>query len=276
MIRNKSYENIKAQQGQILIIVVAVMIIALGIGVSVSARFVNRLHNTSQTDNASRASAIAEAAVERFLVKSQQTLEDYINYNNCGSNCNLTIINPDGVVANATVTLSFEGNSIASLPLSLIKNETQQVNLTGYSNSQNLYVCWNSSSGNHPSIVASLIYGSSGSYNMDTYAYNSVGSQNTSNGFSLSSSNLGYTDCFVLQSKTTPVLLRIKSIYDDASVYVVPGSNLTLPKQGIYIESIGTVGSTIKKVKVLKSFSYLPSQFDYVLYQKSQTSPLSN
>ncbi len=264
-----------SQRGQTVVAITFLMLIALGIGVTISTSFFKNLRMVANIDSAGRALGVAEAAAERLLLESQQTLQDYITYGNCGANCTLQITGDDGVDATATVVLSYVGNSTENYQIALKKTETTEVNLTGYPNGQNVSVCWNSLTGDLPAVTVLFFYGTSGSYSTDNYAYNSIGST-YSNGFSTASSNYGYTNCFTVTGKTNPVALRIKPLYADVTAFVVPTAGATIPMQGILITSTGVFGDALKTIKVTKSFSHSPTLFDYVLYQKTPDYPLSN
>lgn len=266
----------QSQKGQTLVLITLLMVLALGIGISVSSGFFKSLRSNVESDLSSRAVAVAEAAVEGLLLLPQATLESYIALNNCGSVCTLNITGSDGVVASAQVTLSYMGNSSSAYPIDFKQNDTVEVNLQSYPNNTNVYVCWNNpASGPLPSFTALYFYGTSGSYNVDNFSYNSL-SSSYSNGFSTASSNFGYTNCFTITGKTTPVSVRVRALYADATAYIVPANGSSIPTQGILMTSTGTVKDTVKIVQVVKGFSYTPTIFDYVLYQKTTDSPLSN
>ena len=99
--------RVKNEKGQVLVMAIIIMAIALAIGVTVSSRYMSTLKNISESDNSSRALAVAEAAIENILIIPQETLENYINYNNCGNNCVLEISGESNYRARADVTLSF-------------------------------------------------------------------------------------------------------------------------------------------------------------------------
>src|SRR3989338_410727 len=99
------------QKGQTFVIVLMIMILALSIGLTVSSRFIKNLRNVVGSDNSSKATGVAEAAIERILLIPTDTLTSYINNNTCGSDCALQIVDSTGQKFDATVTLSFEGNS---------------------------------------------------------------------------------------------------------------------------------------------------------------------
>lgn len=269
--------NLKDQRGQTIVSVIMIMIIALSVGISVSTRFIKSLRNTSRTDESSRAYAISEALVERILTIDYETLVDYVQFNNCGSSCTLQIIGADGVVSNATATLSFAGGSNSAFPINLKTDEVFEISLLGYPNGTNLNICWNQPiSGDLPSITATLIHGLDGNYQADAFSYNSIGSIYSANNFSVATAGYGYDNCAQITGTTNMVALRVRSIYNNIDAYVLPASGVNLPSQGISISSIGTVNETERQVNVILSGPYLPIQFDYVLYSKSFDLPLSN
>jgi len=269
--------RLQNQKGQTFIIVVVVMVIALTIGISISSRFISTLKSLSRSDSSTRAVGIAEASVERLLLKTTDELESYITNNNCGSNCYLEITSPEGLKAVSNVTLSYVGNSTSSYNLDLSTITSSEVNLKGYPTNTNLYVCWNTPlSGDKPSVSAIYVSGAVGSYVSTGYAYNSVSSSHTDNKFSTAAPNQGYANCFTVLSSANSALIRLKSHYNNVTVVVIPSGGASLPKQGVLISAIGSVGDEKKKVEVVKSTVALPPEFDYVLYQKTTSSSLSN
>ncbi len=253
------------------------MVIALGIGVTMSTRYVQTLKQRVGQDASNRALAVAEAGVERMLNTDYETLLDYINFNNCGSACSLDIVGADGVTANAAITLAIAGGSSDPHEINLELNSVVEVNMEGYPNSTDIYICWDSpATGDLPSITGYIIKGGEGNYGMGAFSINSLGSLYGDNGFTDATSSLGYTHCATINSSTDPDVLRIRALYNGVRAYVIPSGGATLPSQGILITSLGTVLDSEKTVEVLMSNPYLPTPFDYVLYQKSEDNPLSN
>ena len=265
------------EDGQILVIIVIVMVVSITLGVSVSTSFLKRINRFSSVDTLSRAGGVAEAAVEKLLLKDIATLSSYIQNNTCGADCSLQITGIDGLTATAVVQLSYLGNSSSNFEINLKQSEAHEVNLGGYPDSRNLSVCWNTpASGDYPSIFANYIYGTSGSYKVDSYAYNTVGSLNSGNGFTAAAANNGYSNCFSITGRQNPQLLRLKTIYADVDAVIISAQGTVFPKQGILIESIGTVAGVSKKITVKKMYESVPYEFDYIIYQKSLSEPLSN
>lgn len=264
--------SFKHQQGQTLIIVLMVMIVALTVGVTVSSRYIKTLRNLSESDNSTRALAVAEAAVERMLIVPTETLEDYINFNNCGANCVLEIYGDSNYAARADVTLSFTGSLGDFYETKVNEGEVYQLFLNGYASGSSLDVCWDDMA----SIYASYIYENSGVVLSDVYAYNPIGYAGSENGFLEASPMHGYGNCFTVNTTGTPDVLRVKSYNEESYLYFVPASGQTIPNQGILITAVGRSGDAIRTVKVLKTQGSVPEDFDYVIFQKSADAPLSN
>jgi len=266
------------KKGQTLIIVVLTMMMALAVGISISSRFLKSVNVTTRSDSSNRALAVAEALTERLLVKPYATLKGYIDFGNCGTECALSINGTDGVLATASAVLSYVGNDSNSLPVSLKRDKVTEVYLTGYTANKTLSVCWNNpQSGGEGSVAGFLVYDTGGStYVLSNFAYNSLNSVYSSNGFSQAVSDFGYTNCFNIVGQTTPKLLRLKSVYNDVEAYVIPAAGATIPVQGILIKSTGTVQNSTRVISVTKSNSYLPIPFDYTIQVKSTTNPFSN
>ena len=260
------------EKGQTLIIAIIIMILALTVGVMVSNRYISTLKNISESDNSSRALAVAEGAIENILVIPQETLENYINYNNCGSACILEISGQSNYRARADVTLNFAGGSNEPYVIKISNGDVYQLSLNGYSSNSTVDVCWDSTA----SIYGSYIYESSGAVLSEIYSYNPIGYAGAANGFSEAVSSHGHTNCFSVTALGTPRVLRIKPFNEDTFVYFVPSVGQNIPSQGILITSVGRSGDAVKTVQVLKTTGAVPEYFDYVIYQKSLDTPLSN
>jgi len=260
------------EKGQTLVAIVVLMVLALTVGVVVSNRFIKSLRDISQSDNSSKALAVAEAGIERMLLVPNETLEGYINFGNCGSDCVLEITGALGIKVRADISLSFLGATSDPFEMKGKEGEAIQVYLSGYSSGATLDVCWDDSS----SIYASYIYDQSGVIKSNIYAYNPVSYVGFDNGFTEAASSHGHQSCFTVTASNTPKLLRIKPFLSDPMIYVIPSEGQNLPSQGVLIISTGRAGNAIRVVKVLKATSSSPEYFDFVIYQKSDTDPLSN
>jgi hypothetical protein len=269
--------HFRDQRGQTLLIIIFMMLISLSIGLGVSSTFFKTVRHLADTNSSTRALAIAEAAVERLLLFPVATLESFIDMGNCGGNCQLSITGEDGIVASASVQLEYIGKSTEPLPLNLSVSEISEVNLQNYPNNTTLRVCWDDQiSGENPSVVALMYYGTSGSYLVDNYAVNSGSSLRDENGFAMALSHGAYSNCFTVEGRNSPQFLRLKSVYNSADVYIVPSNGSVLPSQGVVMTSTGSVNEISRKVVVKKTLPVLPEEFDYAIFQKSLTDTLSN
>jgi hypothetical protein len=273
MIKNNLLKLHKKQEGQTLVIVFVMMVISLSIGIAISSRYVKTLNIITTGDNTSRAHAVGEAAIEHILLLPISTLEDYAQNGTCGSDCTLSITADDGQVITATIELSRLGSSSEPFLVELDQTSTSQVMLTGYPDNTDLNVCWNESD---MSVHAIFIHGTKGSYVADSMSYNPPTTTHSDNNFDMAAPAMGFNQCFTFNSQTDPSMVRLKSYYQDGSVMVVPSTGANLPTQGILIESTGVAGTSVKKVSVIITDPILPAIFDYALYQKSTTDPLSN
>ena len=263
-------------KGQTIAAILLLLTLALIVGTGVSARFITTLRTRVTTDFSYRAEGAAQALAERILLKDFQTLKDYITYNNCGSNCTLTI-SQSGIDSSATASLSYVGNSSAPYEVNLKTTESSEVSLLSYGNNKNLNVCWNNlSSGVKPSVIALYVSGTTGSYQADSYAVNASGSSYSSNGFISASPNFGYSNCFTITGKSSPQILRLRSVYANVNVYVLPLAGSNIPSQGIKIISKGSSGNATKTIVVTKSDTFLPVDFDYTLFQNAVDETLTN
>lgn len=273
----KKFSIVKNQSGQTIASIVMIMIVALSVSVAISARFFKTLRQASRTDSANRSLAVAEALVENLLSKDYQTLQDYIDFNSCGTECVLQIVGDDGVEANATATLTRAGNSSEPFEIEVTEDSLVEVSLDGYPDDTPVYVCWDvPGAGELPSLTGALLKGVDGDYSIDAYSYNSIGSIHADNGFSDATSQSGFDNCFSVDSSTSPKALRVKSIYNGVTAYIIPEGGANLPSQGILISSTGTVEEAERTVEVLMSTPYMPAPFDYVIYHYSSDYPLSN
>lgn len=261
----------KWEKGQTLIIVMVVMVIALTIGVTISSRYIKTLRDISETDNSSRALAVAEAAIEKILLIPDETLSDYISSGICDV-CMLEISGESNYRARADVELSHAGLTDDVYEIKIGEGEVYQLNLNGYSSGSTLDVCWNGMA----SFYGSYIYQESGNYSTEIFSYNPIGYSGAFNGFTEAVAKYGYDNCFEVTTLGTPYVLRVKPYNEETFVYFIPSNGQSIPSQGILITSVGRSGNAIRTVKVLKTDGSVPEFFDYVIYQKSLDDPLSN
>lgn len=254
------------QKGQIFVISVFVSIIALSTVILLSSRYVKNLRSIVTTYNSQKALYVAESLAERLLEKSDQTLSDYVRNNNCSSDCYLEF--EDGSQAYANISLLGDSSDIYNS--SIKKDETLEINIDGYPVDTPLEVCWNEKS----SLEISYISQKNGDYLVESFAYNSVASPYSSN-FETATPNHGYSNCANLKFFNTPLVLRIKSLYESTNLFVVTKSGVKLPLQGFIFNIKGRFLDINKKISITKKYQVTTDILDYVIYQKSIDSSLS-
>lgn len=262
----------KSEKGQILVATLVLMFLSLALGISISGGFISNLRNQAQSDEASKAAAAADALVEKLLLEPTETLEEYIANNSCGSACTWSVTDTTGQLITATATLSYAGNTSETFTTDLSTTMPYQLNLRSYTSGKTLDICWDTPA----SIYASYIKEASGVLTSKAYAYNAADTGYPENGLPLALAKEPYASCFTVTATDTPTMLRLKTYYLNTQVYIIPESGEVIPKQGVLITSTGKSGTATRKVYVLKSTGTLPSQFDYAIYQKSSSAPLSN
>lgn len=270
---NKYHYKISNEKGQTLVIIIILMIIALSIGIAISSKYIRGLKNISQTDQSTKAIGIAEGAIENILIMPISTIEDYAANGTCGANCHMEITDANGQVLTADVNLSILGNTSEPFLVTLKKDQSAQINLTGYPSGQDITVCWNQAD---MSVSGLYLHGTVGDYQATAFAYNPTTTTHGDNNFDLAIPLFGYNNCFIVTAVDDSVMLRMKAYYQEGVALVIPASGATLPTQGILIESKGSAGTTEKTVSVIITDPVLPSQFDYTLIQKDPAEPLSN
>jgi hypothetical protein len=271
MFKTAQYYKNKKEKGQTLIIVIVIMVLALSVGITVSSRYIKTLRDISESDNATRALAVAEAAVENVLMVSEEDLEQYIASGVCDV-CTLEITGESGYRARADVELSHTGFTDDFFEVRINEGEVFQLSLVGYDSNSTIDVCWDGQA----SIYGSYIYEQSPEFFSQIYTYNPIGYSGSPNGFLEASPLNGHENCFSVSTVGTPRVLRIKPYNEETFVYFYPASGQNIPSQGILITSVGRSGNAIRTVKVLKTTGMVPEFFDYVIYQKSLSAPLSN
>jgi hypothetical protein len=252
--------------GQVLVAVTILLILALSVGVAASSRMLKNIKVFSRSDDSAKALAAAEAAVERILLKDDDTIDEYITNGTCGSDCYISFADS----SEATVALSYLANTEEPFEVSLSISDVSAVDLEGYPSGSIVDVCWDEDT----SVVGLYVYLDS-EYKAEPYAYNPTGFD-FGNGLLVASAGHGYASCFQVDTEGTPQLLRLRAEHLDTTATVFPASGQTMPGQGFLIESVGKAGDTVKKVRVAKRNSVLPAIFDYAIYQASETESLSN
>ncbi|NMB70340.1 hypothetical protein GYA27_04030 [candidate division WWE3 bacterium] len=299
---NKKQIYIKNEQGQALLFVVVALTVAMAIGMSVSTRTISSVRRSTSTDTSSRVYSAAEGGIEWFLNQPSTVLNALSDGNtNGGSECpsgtqphetngaacviNYSSATGDNVRSRAIVTIApFTYNSPTGSPnhywFYVNTGEVKEVALGGSYNG-NMRVCWSSQDSaitpdiyysyynNNNGIIRKSILKNQSRPNVNVSETNPVTLTTTASGTSYPT--LDFTDCAVINISNNSVMgIRFKAMYAPAKVGVFEMDD-TLPVQGYTISSIGELFEnelirTVKKLRVYRSFQYLPAVFDYAIY----------
>lgn len=282
-----------SQSGQILLITLLVLSVAVTIGLAMVSRTTTDSSITNQIEESSRAFNAAEAGIELALG---------------GGIAGPTgaIVGSGGTSANYVVSPSSLGGTspVFVFPRLSRRGETETVwlidhnidgtpNFTGPNMGTNpLRICW-STGGTVPAVAISVYYRlASGQFQVWKSAYDPIrdsrsypsngGVPLATNNFDMASvatdqlctSDMSYRVDIPLNAvaAATPVMLRIRPIYADASLSV-SGISRNVRTQGNIFDSCGTIGSTpgagsgvTRCIQVFQQYRSPAAMFDYSLY----------
>lgn len=262
----------KNQQGQTLILILIVTVISLTVGVAISSRAVSTMKQTSYTAQAGKAQKFADAGAEEALALSAAELDALV-----GTPVSRDV---DGVAGNdVTYNVTRVGGG-TTVTATLEKDQTVQIDLTGYGSGQAVNIYWVSEAteeANKAALVLSFIYDDAGTTKLTKYAYDPDGVRRGSNNFSAPGlgATIGGTTYNYGATINTPTgtnrIVRVRPLYNSvANSFVIQatGAN-TFPNQGHTITSTGYYGDAQWTVEVTKMNPALPAIFDYAIFSES-------
>jgi len=253
-------------KGQALLIVVLVMVVALTVGLGLMSRTTTDIKVSQQQEESARAFSAAEAGIEEALrsggiIGGPVTLDSGANYTSTVSETGYTeFLFPDEIFPGQTATLWLAEHSGDDL------DETNTYSGASFD------LCWRGGA-----VEVSVYYKSGGDYQVRRGAYDPDGARRSSNHFSAPDGG----SCLNLANKKTVRLAdlgvpggatllfaNLKPYYSTTKIGAV-ASGSPFPSQGKEIESIGTLGTITRKVKVFRSWPAPPAIFDYGLFSGS-------
>ncbi len=255
------------QRGQTLILMLVVTVVSLTIGVAISSRAVSTLKQTSYTAQAGKAQKFADAGIEEALGAADLSAE--VGTHNID-------VDGDGT-DDVTYTVEEIGGG-ETVEVILEKDQTTEIDLTGYGSGQAVDLYWVSGSGERASraaLVLTFIYESGGETNLEKHAYDPEAVAHGNN-FTVPSSLGPYTvggkDYDYRAQISTPSgtnrVLRIHSLYNDVSnslVLQITGTN-SFPNQGYKITSTGGYGEAEWTIEATKMNPALSTIFDFAIF----------
>jgi len=276
------------QRGQVLLIVVLVMVVSLTVGLSVATRTITNLRLSTEEEQSQRALSAAEAGIERAL-QSGSTEGTVVQDQELSNDANISKVTVDQIVEAEFLINS--GNKVT-------KNDGVDIWLSTYSSDSDqnyanpwtgeLEVFWGSSSdsclANSSNTMAALeVVVLSGTKNNPTAKHfpvdpctqrranynnfcpnsgNSECPSYSSAGGSVSGKQFAYSFTIPV---TSGLIARIVPLYAGTAIGVKgrdgSGAGKTLPPQGTVIESIGTSGTTQRKITLYRGYPKVPTEF---------------
>ena len=251
------------QKGQVLLVILLVMVVGLTIGLSLSTRSVTDIKISTQLEESSRAFAAAEAGIEAAL-KGEAAPATPIPIGNAayifstaptGGTDQPLALGKIGIADTYTVWLAAH-------------TDTGEIDLTDAYGGNSIDVCWQKVEGTiEPAMEISIIYQQGANYQIWRGAYDPSSRSNNFDGTDTIDCGGGFTyGKTVSLPGGTPIALRLRPFYAEASIGIAPQGGNNLPSQGLTITSTGTAGETTRKVEVIESYPSLPAIFDYVLF----------
>lgn len=274
------------KSGQVLIFVLMVMVVGLTIGLAAASRSITDVRLSTQSEQAERAFAAAEAGVEEALARNIGVLvasgtKEY-----------------SGVVGEVPYTVTIKkaeaSNVLASskpvakddvIQILTKSDDDPQIDLSGAT----ITVYWVDTSNNietndPAALEVTEIYQSGDSYLTKRYGFkpNVTESETVAaSGFKLIDGCS--SDCAILGKNYRykanvslsdgTLMLRFRPLSRSSSTSIgvkvsSPGTSgdANFPPQSYEIEGVGTVGNVVRRVKVNRSLETLPSIFDYALF----------
>ncbi len=298
-----NFKYIKSDQsGQALLLVIVSLTVALAVVTSISVRNLSSISRIAQTDSSYRVSAAAEGGAERFLSLSNAQLFN-IASDASSSSCSSAGVTYDS--GSDKCTVAFPGtsgdniNSLAyvsvsiypsgpSMNLTVNKDETYEIALNTYSaNTINVY--WKASSGTVQPAVFLLGYTGTMSGTQvwkQLYCPNSGCSATLADSVTGAPSGTATSGVYTngvsgISTQISGVSmygLRILVLGADADIRVESSGGATIPQQGYIIESVGELSTNssvtaTSTTSVFKSYTFLPSMFDFAIYNNGAALP---
>lgn len=274
------------ESGQILLITLLVLSVAMTISLGLIGRTTTDVNITNQLEESSKAFHAAEAGIEAALLSGSVIP---------------VILSGD---ASYTVTKQSIGGAagVYTLPHVTLKGNTETIwlvthNTDGTINESQHYedsntaigVCWSRGIA-IPAIVASIVYKEGSGVDAGTFkvargafdpdntrrSSNEFGSATTGSGCGLPNNysiTINFSSDFGIDSDDIPYMLRVRPVYGDTTISVMPLGAATLPIQAYQYDVVGKTGSGVtRKVQATQYYPSGSSLFDHAIYSQTDFS----
>ena len=269
------YKFNKSQNGQILLIVVLTMVVALTVGLSIASRIVTELRLSKQNEESERAFQAAEAGIEESL-RSGSNIPSSNFLNNSSFSTEFITIAPSGTLivnngleidqtSGADVWLSTYssnpalnfGSPITGTATLYWGNPTTQTSCSSGSGADTI-----------PAIEVVILQRPAGVLGVKKYVFEGdgctripgvdVSSSNNQTVFDVSTGTTIQYSNFASIDYSNGLIMKVIPIYNSTIVALEVSSGPPFPLQGSTVESTGTSGDTVRKVKFFRSFPQMP------------------
>jgi len=270
--------NFKSQEGQALLIIVLIMVVATTVGLSIISRTVTNLRTAENQQSSQKALAAAEAGVEQAMKTNSSIQSSFLS----GTSYTTSI-----TMAQASANTAFflnggdsiyknDGGTIWITPYSADSSKlfvtTWTGNLTVYWGSSS-DVCTNNLSNTMAALETVVLLGPKASPSVKTYVFDpctdrkAVDNLNGAIGSGATlDTNFGRRTFPYSATISINQGLMIKVIPLYADTFVAAKANIDLPVQGSFISSVGSSGTTQRKITVFQGYPEIPSElFPYSL-----------
>lgn len=270
----------KKEAGQILLIVILVLIIALTVGLSTASRSITNLRLSEEEASSKKALAAAEAGIEQ-AISSNAEVEGPLCKTGSGTTpepCNTTykttisqVLGTKFLMLGGKPLPKDEGGTIwlSAYALDSEGNEDPaRMYLNPWSGQLTLY--WGKAVGacGNAALEIIVVGGPKTSPQTTRYAYDPCRTRASQNNFSdpdpagaagvITGETLIYKTSAPI-TVASGILVRVIPLHLDAVVGVE--GNSALPSQGFLYSSLGTAGTTKRKINVFKEYPQLPAGF---------------
>jgi Tfp pilus assembly protein PilX len=277
MKKHSIYSVFKKQTGQALLVVVLVMVIALTVGLTIATKSITNFRSSTDLANSQKALSAAEAGVEQAL-KQDKSVNNSTFTSNTGYQ---TILSKIGGSPTALTFLLNGGNPVSQdtgIDLWLSDYSTDSAKLYQNQWSGNFTLYWGDNSGdcNNAAVEIVIISGTKANPVLTKNAYDPCAARRGVNHFSPITSTQYAINGTTFYYKTDPqnvnsgFFARIIPLYTNAVIGIVnlpDNPILNYPTQGSVVTSVGSSGSTQRRVNVFQGYPALPTElFLYNLF----------
>jgi hypothetical protein len=275
-------------RGQVLLITVLILSVAVTIALSLIGRSVSDVSMSRNLEESARAFSAAEAGIEEALRTNTQRTND--SYGGAGYTSNIAVIgNSTGVYTLPTISVG-QADTVWLVE----HNASYGIDFppSYYYPSATIDICWTHVPVGQPApaLEVAIYYRSVATYLVNRGVYDPGGAKTPPNKFSpVTDTNNISGGCGGMQNVyrqrvsiptgagITPLFMRIRPYYGNATVSVSPLGGNRLPTQGFEVSSVGctqitasgcTEGGVMRKIVVRRQYPGAATIFDYSIYSQ--------